>query len=123
MAPLPAINVPPVASTAIANITALRITIYLLQFLLCLLFLHALPRADRPSTQAERCPRATNPSSHRRPCNPPKKKKKRHDRSSCNRCINSHACRYAEEEGPDYDGFDTGDDYDFNEVAHHNMRT
>ncbi len=46
MAPLPIVNAPPVASTAIANITALRITIYLLQFLLCLLFLHALPRAD-----------------------------------------------------------------------------
>src|SRR6266550_3742353 len=51
MAPLPIVDVPPVASTAIANITTLRITIYLLQFLLCLLFLHALPRAD-----AIRCP-------------------------------------------------------------------
>src|SRR6266567_3450721 len=46
MAPLPIADVPPVASTVIANITTLRITIYLLQFLLCLLFLHALPRAD-----------------------------------------------------------------------------
>src|SRR6266550_3917785 len=46
MAPLPIDDAPPAASTAIANITALRITIYLLQFLLCLLFLHALPRAD-----------------------------------------------------------------------------
>src|SRR6266550_3623720 len=46
MAPLPIVDVPPVASVAIANITALRITIYLLQFLLCLLFLHALPHAD-----------------------------------------------------------------------------
>src|SRR6266576_5026858 len=46
MAPLPLVDVPPAASTAIANITALRITIYLLQFLLCLLFLHALPHAD-----------------------------------------------------------------------------
>src|SRR6266576_4330423 len=51
MAPLTTVDVPPVASTAIANITALRITIYLLQFLLCLLFLHALPHAD-----AIRCP-------------------------------------------------------------------
>ncbi len=75
------------------------------------------------STQAERRPRAPNPSSRRRPRNPPKKKKKRHDRSSCNRCVNSRTCRYAEEEGPDYDGFNTGDDYDFDEVAHHNMRT
>src|SRR6266550_7366940 len=46
MAPLPIDDAPPAASTAIANITALRITIYLLQFLLCLLLLHALPRAD-----------------------------------------------------------------------------
>src|SRR6266567_5549493 len=46
MAPLPIADAPLAASTAIANITALRITIYLLQFLLCLLFLHALPRAD-----------------------------------------------------------------------------
>src|SRR6266550_3173374 len=46
MAPTPIADVPLAASTAIANITALRITIYLLQFLLCLLFLHALPRAD-----------------------------------------------------------------------------
>src|SRR6266576_5757912 len=46
MAPLPIDDAPPAASTAIANITTLRITIYLLQFLLCLLFLHALPRAD-----------------------------------------------------------------------------
>src|SRR6266550_3161704 len=46
MAPLPIVDAPPVVSTAIANITALRITIYLLQFLLCLLFLHALPRTD-----------------------------------------------------------------------------
>src|SRR6266550_3512098 len=46
MAPLPIANAPLAASTAIANITALRITIYLLQFLLCLLFLHALPCAD-----------------------------------------------------------------------------
>src|SRR6266576_3969012 len=46
MAPLPIDDAPPTVSTAIANITALRITIYLLQFLLCLLFLHALPRAD-----------------------------------------------------------------------------
>src|SRR6266550_856131 len=46
MAPLPIVDAPPAASTAIVNITALRITIYLLQFLLCLLFLHALPRAD-----------------------------------------------------------------------------
>jgi len=46
MAPLPITDTPTAASTAIANITALRITIYLLQFLLCLLFLHALPRAD-----------------------------------------------------------------------------
>src|SRR6266576_3161672 len=76
-----------------------------------------------PSTQAERCPRAPNPSSRRCPRNLPKKKKKRHDRSSCNQCVNSCACRYAEEEGPDYDGFDTGDDYDFDEVTHHNMRT
>src|SRR6266550_7857542 len=51
MAPLPIADALPVASTVIANITALRITIYLLQFLLCLLFLHALPRAD-----AIRCP-------------------------------------------------------------------
>ncbi len=76
-----------------------------------------------PSAQAERCPRAPNPSSRRRPHDPPKKKKKRHDRSLCNRCINSCACCYTEEEGPDYDGFDTGDDYDFDEVAHHNMHT
>src|SRR6266550_3820404 len=46
MAPLPTADAPLAASTAIANITALRITIYLLQFLLCLLFLHALPRVD-----------------------------------------------------------------------------
>src|SRR6266550_358866 len=51
MAPIPIVDVLPVASTAIANITTLRITIYLLQFLLCLLFLHALPRAN-----AIRCP-------------------------------------------------------------------
>ncbi len=51
MAPLPIVDVPPIASTAIANSTALRVTIYLLQFLLCLLFLHALPCAD-----AIRCP-------------------------------------------------------------------
>src|SRR6266550_406673 len=51
MAPLPIADALPVASTVIANITALRITIYLLQFLLCLLFLHALPHAD-----AIRCP-------------------------------------------------------------------
>src|SRR6266550_2377125 len=54
MAPLPIVDAPLVASTAIANITTLRIIIYLLQFLLCLLFLHALPctdairRPDRP---------------------------------------------------------------------------
>src|SRR6266550_9159386 len=76
-----------------------------------------------PSTQAERRPRAPNPSSRHHPRNPPKKKKKRHDRSSCNQCVNSRACRHAKEEGPDYDGFDTGDDYDFDEVAHHNMHT
>src|SRR6266576_4467691 len=46
MAPLPITVAPPTASTATANITALRITIYLLQFLLCLLFLHALPCAN-----------------------------------------------------------------------------
>src|SRR6266576_874365 len=46
MAPLPIADASPAASTAIANITVLRITIYLLQFLLCLLFLHALPCAD-----------------------------------------------------------------------------
>src|SRR6266550_6940646 len=46
MAPIPIADAPLAASTATANITALRITIYLLQFLLCLLFLHALPRAD-----------------------------------------------------------------------------
>ncbi len=51
MAPIPIVDALPAASTAIANITALRITIYLLQFLLCLLFLHALPCAD-----AIRCP-------------------------------------------------------------------
>src|SRR6266576_562131 len=51
MAPLPIVDASFAASTAIANITALRITIYLLQFLLCLLFLHALPHAD-----AIRCP-------------------------------------------------------------------
>src|SRR6266550_7592449 len=51
MAPLPIDDAPPAASTAIANITTLRIIIYLLQFLLCLLFLHALPHAD-----AIRCP-------------------------------------------------------------------
>src|SRR6266550_5210102 len=54
MAPLPIVDALPVASTAIANITALRITIYLLQFLLCLLFLHALPRAD--TIQRPDCP-------------------------------------------------------------------
>src|SRR6266550_825469 len=59
MAPLPTVDVPPIASTAIANITTLRITIYLLQFLLCLLFLHALPHAnaiqrpDRPLRQKD----------------------------------------------------------------------
>src|SRR6266567_3914368 len=46
MAPLPIDDAPPTASIAIANITTLRIIIYLLQFLLCLLFLHALPCAD-----------------------------------------------------------------------------
>src|SRR6266550_5669013 len=59
MAPLPIADAPLAASTAIANITALRITIYLLQFLLCLLFLHALPRVnaiqrpDRPLKQKD----------------------------------------------------------------------
>src|SRR6266550_9583366 len=59
MAPILIADTPPVASTAIANITALRITIYLLQFLLCLLFLHTLPRAnairrpDRPLRQKD----------------------------------------------------------------------
>src|SRR6266576_2206195 len=59
MAPLPIADASPAASTAIANITVLRITIYLLQFLLCLLFLHALPcadairRPDRPLRQKD----------------------------------------------------------------------
>src|SRR6266550_4197934 len=52
----------------------------------------------RPSTQAERRPRAPNPSSRHHPRNPPKKKKKRHNHSSCNRCINSRACCYTKED-------------------------
>src|SRR6266576_3597840 len=59
MAPFPLVDTPPAASTAIASITALRIIIYLLQFLLCLLFLHTLPcanairRPDRPLRQKD----------------------------------------------------------------------
>src|SRR6266576_2776161 len=63
MAPLPLVDVPPAASTAIANITALRITIYLLQFLLCLLFLHALPHADAIDARTIYSGRKTSSSS------------------------------------------------------------
>ena len=51
------------------------------------------------------------------------KKKERHVHSQCNRCINHQSCWRTEEEGPDSNGFDIGDDYDFNEVAYHNMHT
>src|SRR6266550_365947 len=110
----------PAASIVEAN-THLRIIIYLLQFLLCLLYLHALPRAS--TIRHPDLPLRRKDVLELRPL-PLTAAAITHQRRRRDNLIQLHnAIDAAEDTRNRYDGFNDNDHYDYDDIAEHNLCT